>query len=604
MRRSSILFFLILALGPGISQASWWSKDWNYRKEIKFDLTPAGANIPGTVSDVPVLIRLHFGNFTYFKDTKPDGGDLRFVAGDDKTPLKFHIERYDPGSQLGFIWVQVPRLAGGTNTDKIYMYYGNSSATAASDPAGTYDVNQVLVYHFSESKPPPVDATAFGNKPKAATVEFAPALIGGGAKFSADSSISVPASASLRLVPAQGFTINGWIRIAAAQSDAVVFALEDGARSLVLGINGAQAYARLQGPGVQALASANASLSLNEWHQVALEVGAGKLSLYIDGASVATAAAAVPEIAGGLTIGANAAGGRHFIGDMDEVEASDVARGAEWIRLIDQNQGMNAKLVVFGNDSQREAEKVSYFRVTLQNVTPDGWAVISVLAAMFVIAMLIMFSKAVYLARVHRANALFLREFAKLRGDPTALDRPETGEEEDALDMSPFLPASAEDKENKFRMSTIFRLYHVGIHEMRRRVGGSAGAVAVKALSAQSIEAMRAALDASQVRLTQRLSSQMVLLTIAIAGGPFLGLLGTVVGVMITFAAIAATGDVNVNSIAPGIAAALVATVAGLAVAIPSLFGYNWLNTRIKNITADMRVFVDEFITRIAEHYS
>jgi biopolymer transport protein ExbB len=96
----------------------------------------------------------------------------------------------------------------------------------------------------------------------------------------------------------------------------------------------------------------------------------------------------------------------------------------------------------------------------------------------------------------------------------------------------------------------------------------------------------------------------MVLLTIAISGGPFLGLLGTVVGVMITFAAIAASGDVNVNAIAPGIAAALAATVAGLAVAIPALFGYNWLNTSIKEINADMRVFVDEFVTRIAEHYA
>jgi biopolymer transport protein ExbB len=96
----------------------------------------------------------------------------------------------------------------------------------------------------------------------------------------------------------------------------------------------------------------------------------------------------------------------------------------------------------------------------------------------------------------------------------------------------------------------------------------------------------------------------MVLLTIAISGGPFLGLLGTVVGVMITFAAIAASGDVNVNAIAPGIAAALAATVAGLGVAIPALFGYNWLNTKIKEVNADMRVFVDEFVTRIAEHYS
>jgi biopolymer transport protein ExbB len=93
----------------------------------------------------------------------------------------------------------------------------------------------------------------------------------------------------------------------------------------------------------------------------------------------------------------------------------------------------------------------------------------------------------------------------------------------------------------------------------------------------------------------------MVLLTIAISGGPFLGLLGTVVGVMITFAAIAAAGDVNVNAIAPGIAAALLATVAGLFVAIPALFGYNYLLIRNKNVTANMQVFVDEFVTRLAE---
>jgi biopolymer transport protein ExbB len=123
-------------------------------------------------------------------------------------------------------------------------------------------------------------------------------------------------------------------------------------------------------------------------------------------------------------------------------------------------------------------------------------------------------------------------------------------------------------------------------------------------LSPQAVEAIKATMDASLVRMTQKLQSRMVLLTIAISGGPFLGLLGTVVGVMITFAAIAASGDVNVNSIAPGIAAALAATVAGLAVAIPALFGYNWLNTQIKEIVADMRVFIDEFVTRAAERYS
>ena len=139
---------------------------------------------------------------------------------------------------------------------------------------------------------------------------------------------------------------------------------------------------------------------------------------------------------------------------------------------------------------------------------------------------------------------------------------------------------------------------------MKRLEGQSVGAERVQILSPQSIEAIRATMDAGLTRRLQQLNSPMVWLTVAIAGGPFLGLLGTVIGVMITFAAIAASGDVNINAIAPGIAAALVATVAGLGVAIPCLFGYNYLNTRIKEIGADMRVFVDEFVTRIAETYS
>jgi biopolymer transport protein ExbB len=123
-------------------------------------------------------------------------------------------------------------------------------------------------------------------------------------------------------------------------------------------------------------------------------------------------------------------------------------------------------------------------------------------------------------------------------------------------------------------------------------------------LTPQAIATIRANLDRIAAYEGQRLNSMMVLLTIAISGGPFLGLLGTVVGVMITFAAIAASGDVNINAIAPGIAAALVATVAGLGVAIPALFGYNYLITRIKDVTTELHAFIDEFVTRLAEVYS
>ena len=99
------------------------------------------------------------------------------------------------------------------------------------------------------------------------------------------------------------------------------------------------------------------------------------------------------------------------------------------------------------------------------------------------------------------------------------------------------------------------------------------------------------------------MNSKLIFLTISIAGGPYVGLLGTVVGVMITFAIISKSGEVEVNSIAPGIASALLATVAGLIVAIPALFIYSYLSTRIKGALAGMQVFIDEFVTRMAELY-
>jgi len=598
------LLAVLLCCLPMASYA-WWNDEWNFRKEITFDLSPTGSDISGTPSDVPVLIRLHLGNFGYFGDTQPDGSDLRFVAGDDKTPLKFHIERYDATSQMAFVWVDVPRLSGGLNTDKIYLYYGNKKSTAAQKSAETYDAAQVLVYHFGAGDAALADSTAYGNKASNSTAELTPAsLIAGGVKFAGSQVITVPASSSLRLLPSKGLTLSSWVRIDQAQTDAVVMALEDQGKHVVLGIRGAQAYAKVTTAGGDTSAVQADALGTGTWHHLAAVIGAGKLVLYVDGKEAFTTSAQPVEIAGSLTLGNNAAGSNGLVGEMDEVQVSGSARPAEWIKASAMAQGQDSILTVYGADAQKEGEKVNYFATTMKSVTPDGWVVIIILAVMFVIAMMIIVGKAIYLGRVQKANGLFIKEFERLRGDPTVLDKQEEVDGDDALSESAFMPHIGE-QQDKFKFSTVYRLYHHGVQEMTSRIGRpSVGASGVKVLTPQSMAAIHAAMYATQVRMMQRLQSQMVLLTIAIAGGPFLGLLGTVVGVMITFAAIAASGDVNVNAIAPGIAASLAATVAGLAVAIPALFGYNWLNTRIKEVNADMRVFVDEFVTRVAEYYS
>ncbi|HVN44293.1 MAG TPA: DUF2341 domain-containing protein [Steroidobacteraceae bacterium] len=570
---------------------AWWNGDWTYRKEIGFDLTPTGADIPGAPTDVPVLIRLSLGNFQYFNDTKPDGSDLRFIAADDKTPLAFHIEKFDPQAQIALIWVRVPRLTGGAKTDKILLYYGNKNATSAADPPGTYDANQALVYHFAAPKGSPQDVTAYKTEPSAFSAEANPAsLIGGGVKFAGGQTIAIPATGAVHLSPAKGFTASAWVRFDAAQASEVYIAqLSDQGKELVLGINGSQAFARYAGGAGPVTLTQPNPLTTAEWHHLAVRIGDGRLTLFVDGSDVAHSNVEAQEMGGTLTIGGSAANANYYDGELDELEVSNVVRSADWLKAAARSQGLVAPLVVYGGDSQKEGGHESYFATTLRNVTTDGWVVIGILSLMFIASILIMFAKALYLNRVAKGNSNFLERFYKEAADPAAIERrtARSGDDED------------------FGISTLAQLYHQGMREtLKRFEGQAAGADRARTLSAQSIEAIRATMDAGLTRRLQQLNKSMVWLTVSIAGGPFLGLLGTVVGVMITFAAIAASGDVNINAIAPGIAAALVATVAGLGVAIPCLFGYNYLNTRIKEIAADMRVFVDEFVTRIAETYS
>ena len=594
----------VLLLVPAMaSAASWWNNDWKYRKELGFDLSPTGADVAGTPQDVPVLVRLSLANFSFFADTKPDGAYFRVVAGDDKTPLKFHFENYDPQSQIALLWVRAPQIAGGSKTEKIFAYYGNPDAPGAADIPGTYDASQVLVLSFGETAGTPGDSTAYKNNPSSSTAVLTPAaLIAGGAKFSGKESIVVPSSPSLRLLPNQGLTASAWVRIEQAQQSTLL-ALADQGKELALVVDGTKFAARAVMSGAPVTVAATADFPLGQWHHVALSAAAGKLSLYVDGVSVGSAPVTLEEIGGSFTIGSGNAA-QFFTGDIDEVQVSKVARSADWIKASARGQGMDSNLLVYGADGQKEGGgQSSYFVTIAKNLTVDGWVVIGICMAMLVIAIIIMVVKAWFLGRVEKANALFLRDFRRLSGDATALDE-KANATDDELNDAPTMASLAGDQ-NKYGASTLYRLYHHGVRELNKRVAGSTvSAARAQVLSSQSINAIRAAMDASNTRLQQSLSSQMVLLTIAISGGPFLGLLGTVIGVMITFAAIALSGDVHVNAIAPGTAAALAATVAGLSVAIPSLFGYNWLNSRIKSISADNRVFVDEFVTRVAEQFS
>lgn len=589
----------------GTAQA-WWDTAWGYRKSVTVDTSATGADVATPLSAVPVLVRLHTGNFTHFLDVTERAGDIRFLASDDKTVLKHHVERFDAINELAYIWVHVPTVQGGSNANKFWMYFGNPAGVQAEDLIGTYGPDDVLVYHYDEASGAPQDKTVNANNAAAFTGTQNPgSLIGAGARLQGSGLVRVDDAPSLRIDSAQGWSFSTWIKIDGPQSDAVLMERLDGGRQLVLGIDGTNAYAKfVDGTGAAIETPRTAALTPGAWHHVALVVGDGKVSVFVDGAEGASIAGSLGSMGGAISIGGAGDNSRFVTAEIDETRIANVARTADYLRFVAAVEGMDGKGVVYSADetpdtegASEESHGPSTFGIILRSVFDNEEAIVEQLVIGFcglmaLVAFAVMVLKFIYLTKAKAASAKFLKAYHALGGEQGK------GRTINAL----------YGEEDAYGDSPLFRVYKLGIDEMRKRLqktSPSVGAAAVRpsGLEAKSIEAIRAALDATMVREGQKMNAQMVLLTIAISGGPFIGLLGTVVGVMVTFAAIAASGDVNINAIAPGMAAALLATVAGLGVAIPALFGYNYLGSMVKEISADMHVFTDEFIARVTEQY-
>lgn len=566
--RLAALFTVLCCTLPMAAHATW-NADWKFRKKISVDAStltaPADA---GVVASVPVAVRLHTGNFL-FTDAKADGSDIRFIAGDDKTPLKYHLESFDAANQLAIFWVQMPRVAAGGKDDFIWMYSGNEAAPAADDAKGVYAPSGLLALHFSEADGAFKDVSAYANPLTRDGVSANGSGVAGSGAVFAGTPLKV-AGGAVKAAAGSGLSWSAWIKPSEAQK-AQLF----GWGSVSVDIDGSKLSARVD----KATLSAD-GLPAAQWVHVAVAVGADKATLYINGKEVATQAATLPETGGELLIG------KGYTGEMDAVDLSATTRPALWF-AVQAAQGAESTLLSYGEPEAGEAEDehAGYIGVLMNSLTLDAKVLIVILGVMFAIAVYVMATKAVLLSRTVRDNKRFLTTF---EDQPDVFLDPKSNE------------SQAMRNGGAPKNSALAKLYATGMRELDRRHAK----VKADGLPAESVAAIKASIDSTLIRENQKLNSLMVLLTIAISGGPFLGLLGTVVGVMITFAAIAAAGDVNINSIAPGIAAALLATVAGLSVAIPSLFGYNYLLTRIKSITADMQAFTDEFITRMAEAHN
>lgn len=200
--------------------------------------------------------------------------------------------------------------------------------------------------------------------------------------------------------------------------------------------------------------------------------------------------------------------------------------------------------------------------------------VLLILAVLSLVSWAIMLAKWVQFRRVERAADGFMHDFTRATSFEQAADltRGEAG-----------LPhAQVMDRAREF------------LTEVTPALGATAGRAAK--FSGSQVEALRLVLDAETNAARDRLGHYLAALATIGSVSPLIGLFGTVLGVIEAFIGIASKGSGNIGAVAPGVAEALIATAAALAVAIPAVFGYNIFANRLNRIDSELEGFGTELI--------
>ena len=164
-------------------------------------------------------------------------------------------------------------------------------------------------------------------------------------------------------------------------------------------------------------------------------------------------------------------------------------------------------------------------------------------------------------------------------------------------------------KRQKYMDSPLYRIYELACTAMERVVETRGidpndlfmGSVAARDFSLCKLD-VRTVRNVAERTLADQallLENRMGLLATLSTAGPFLGLLGTVWGVMEAFGGMAAQGSAMLSAVAPGISGALLTTVVGLLVALPSAIGYNLLSDGVRRMDVQMSNFLEEFISDV-----
>ncbi|MBI5015969.1 MAG: protein TolQ [Deltaproteobacteria bacterium] len=156
--------------------------------------------------------------------------------------------------------------------------------------------------------------------------------------------------------------------------------------------------------------------------------------------------------------------------------------------------------------------------------------------------------------------------------------------------------------------SPLAEIFRAGYQEWRRvrsrfvRPDASEGDEDLSTEQLGNIESIQRTLRRTADAEVTRLERMLIFLATVASAAPFVGLFGTVWGIMDSFREIGAVGSANLAVVAPGISEALIATATGLAAAIPAVVAYNYLNNAIKILSTEMEAFSSEFLNIVTHH--
>lgn len=147
-----------------------------------------------------------------------------------------------------------------------------------------------------------------------------------------------------------------------------------------------------------------------------------------------------------------------------------------------------------------------------------------------------------------------------------------------------------------FDQSPLARVFLAGYEEITSQIGERGHEV-------RSTDAIGRVLQSATIAEVTQMERSLSWLATTANASPFIGLFGTVVGIVIAFQGLATTSASSIQAVAPGIAEALIATAAGIAAAVPAAIFYNYFLNRIKVLTATMDRFALELMNMVERHY-